>query len=185
MDAREADAAALRRELRSRLGLLGTPLQLLAEDVLGEEDERIDWVAAEPDGRLCVVLLAHEPGGERLLASGLAQRAWMQARIPDWQQLVPGLGVRADLRPHLLLLAPDFSRVARRAAREADPDGLRLARYRWDRVGGEARLIIEPVDPIAPARPAPAPSTPPLVSVFRSGLAESDFAGSGGKPERV
>jgi len=51
MDSRDADSAALRRELRSRLGLLGAPLQLLAEDVLGEEDARIDWVAMEPDGR--------------------------------------------------------------------------------------------------------------------------------------
>jgi hypothetical protein len=181
MESRDGDLAALRRELRARLGLLGAPLQLLAEDVLGEDDARIDWVAVEPDGRLCVVLLAAGAADEGLLARGLAQRAWMQARVPDWQKLVPGLGARADLRPRLLLIATDFSRLVRIAAREADPDGLRLACYRWapGQSGGSA-LVVEAVDALPAPRVPQEPPAAPLASVFRSGLGERDFGGNGG-----
>lgn len=185
MESRDPESAALRRELRSRLGLLGAPLQVLAEHVLGEEDARIDWVAMEPDGRLWVVVVGAEVGDEALLARGLAQRAWIQARIGDWRQFAPDLRARADLRPRLLLIAPDFSRMVRIAAREADPEGLRLARHRWVAVsGGGASLSLEPLDPL----PAPAVETPsappPLASVFRSSLGERDFAGDGVNPER-
>jgi hypothetical protein len=186
MDPPGTDRAALRRELRHRLGLLGAPLQILAEDVLGEDDARIDWVAMEPDGRVHVALVGLEPGGEALLAIGLAQRAWVHARIGDWRKLAPtGFGARADLRPRLLLLAPDFSRVLRMAAREADPEGLRLARFRWVVANGEAELILEPLDPLPLAHAPEAAASPPLASVFRSALADRDFASNGNrrKPE--
>lgn len=178
---RDVDGA-LRRSLRSRLGHLGAPLQIVAEDVLGEADARIDWVAIEPGGRVCVVLVDARGGDESLLARGLAQRAWVQARIGDWRQLAPGLAARADLRPRLLLLAPDFSRVARLAAREADPDGLRLARFRWMPAGdGRPELTLEPLEPLASPLAPEAPAAPeaPLASVFRSGLHERDFGGNG------
>ena len=179
MDSRDADSA-LRRELRSRLGLLGAPLQLLAEDVLGEEDARIDWVAIEPDGRVCVVLVG-DGADETLLALGLAQRAWVQARIGDWHQLSPGLAARTDLRPRLLLLARDFSRVVRLAAREADPEWLRLARFRWKHASGrEPELTLEALEPLPVPRPAPTPASAPVASVFRSALGERDFGGGGG-----
>ncbi len=186
MDSRDAESAALRRELRSRLGLLGTPLQVLAEGVLGEEDARIDWVAVEPDGRLWVALLGVEGGDQGLLALGLAQRAWIQARIADWRQLAPGLHARAELRPRLLLIAPDFSRVVQLAAREADPDGLRLARFRWVAVsGGGACLSLEPLDPLPAPTPGPPAAATPLASIFRSTLEERDFAGDAGIPGRL
>jgi hypothetical protein len=185
MESRDAESTALRREIRSRLGLLGTPLQVLAEGVLGEEDARIDWVAMEPDGRLWVALLGAEAGDEALLALGLAQRAWIQARVADWRQLAPDLRARADLRPRLLLIAPDFSRLVRLAAREADPEGLRLACFRWVPVsGGGASLALEPLDPLPAPVLAPPAASVPLVSVFRSSLDERDFAGDGGNPER-
>lgn len=182
MDSRDAENGALRHALRSRLGQLGAPLQIVAEDVLGEGDARIDWVAIEPGGRVCVVLVDACGGDESLLACGLAQRAWVQARIGDWRQLAPGLAARADLRPRLLLVAADFSRVARLAAREADPDGLRLACFRWAPAGdGRPELTLEPLEPLeAPlAQGARAPEAP-LASVFRSGLQERDFGGNGG-----
>jgi hypothetical protein len=172
----------LRQELRARLGRLGAPLQLLAEDVLGEEDQRIDWVAVEPGGRLCVVLVGGPLDGEALLARGLAQRAWVQARIRDWQQLAPGLAARADLRPRLLLVAADFSRVALRAAQEADAEAVRLARFRWEPADDgralDLRLELVGAAP-APSLAAAERPQPPLASVFRSGLDERDFGGAG------
>jgi hypothetical protein len=182
VEGRDADAAGLRRELRARLGRIGTPLQLLAEGVLGEEDARIDWVAVDPGGRVCVALV--DTGGsseQELLVRGLVQRAWVHARIGDWLQLAPGLAARPDLRPRLLLLAPAFSRLARLAAREADPEGISLATYRWSHAGDSAELLVEPLElPPAVAAGSGAPAAAPLVSVFRSGLTERDFGGNGG-----
>jgi len=180
MDPRDLDIAALRRALRSRLGSLGTPLQILAEDMLGEDDARIDWLAMEPSGRVALALLDGEGGGEALLARGLAQRAWVHARIGDWRKLAPHLQARSDLRPRLLLLAPDFSRIVRLAAREADAEGVHLARVHWVSAGGSFGVEVEPIQlPPAPVVEA-APESPPLASVFRSGLGERDFGANGG-----
>jgi hypothetical protein len=175
----DADATALRRELRSRLGQLGVPLQILAEDVLGEEDGAIDWVAVEPSGRAWVALLDLEGGDESLLARGLAQRAWVEARLGDWRKLAPDLAVRPEARPQLLLVAPHFSRTARVAAREAGGEGIRLARYRWRQGARGLELLIEEL--AAPAATAhEAASQPrPVASVFRSGLADRHFESGG------
>ena len=165
---------ALRRELRSQLGQLGVSLQLLAEGMLGEEDEPIDWLATLPDGRALVGMLGLGPGDGALLARGLAQRAWVQARLPDWQRLAPGLLVRPEARPILLLLAPEFPRAIRIAAREADAEGIRMVRYHWRSGRRGAELGLEAVE--APPRPAQAPDTSPrIASAFRSGLSEHDF----------
>lgn len=183
-EARRVQRRALRRQLRARLGALGAPLQLLAEDLLGEEDEPIDWVAVEPGGRAWVGLVAVEED-EDLLVRGLVQRAWVHARLPDWLRLAPGLAVRPEARPRLVLLAPGFSRRVRIAAREADAEGIRLVRFRWGPGRDEAGCTLELLDfPALPARePAgaegatPAPRRPlaPVLSVFRCGLDERDF----------
>jgi hypothetical protein len=178
----ELDPAALRRELRSRLGQLGVSLQILAEDLLGEADQRIDWVAVEPSGRTWVGLL--DPSGEddALVARGLAQRAWVHARLPDWAQLAPGIGARVEERPRLLLVAADFSPLTRIAAREADADGIRLARYRW-RIGRRgAELTLRPLEPLPGLAPEAGDSPPARVaSVFRSSLTDRDFEAGGGE----
>jgi len=170
------ERAALRRELRPRLGQIGVSLQLLAENALGEEDEPIDWLATLPDGRALVGLVALAAGDGALLAQGLAQRAWVRARIPDWQQLAPGLIIRPEIAPILLLLAPEFPRLLRIAAREADAQGIRLVRYQWRAGHRGPELALD----VAEAPPAPSReprSAPRLVSVFRSGLTEGDFDG--------
>ena len=180
------ERSALRRELRSRLGQLGVSLQLLAEGVLGEEDEPIDWVAALPDGRAVVGLLAPEAGDGALLARGLGQRAWVQARLPDWQQIAPGLVLRPEARPLLLLVASDFPRAVRIAVREADPDGIRMVRYAWRAGRRGTELALEAVE--APPRPIPGepPAAPPrLASTFRSGLSEQDFEPRPGESSRT
>jgi hypothetical protein len=187
----ERHDAAGRRELaaalRPRLARLGTPLQLLAEFVLGEDDAPIDWVAVEPTGRAWVGLLDCEGGDDTLLARGLAQRAWIEVRLGDWAQLVPNLAARRDLRPRLLLVAPSFSRSLRVAAREADADGIRLARFSWRPGPAGAALTLAEVplpSPSAVARIEAPPGLPPAASAFRSGLSDRDFEGNGGGRRR-
>jgi hypothetical protein len=179
-----AEAARVRlcRQLRARLGQLGVSFQILAEAVVGDEDARIDWVAVDPSGRAWVVLLAPEEAETpSLLVRGLAQRAWLEARLPDWRQLAPELPARLDARPRLLLIAPGFPRWVQVAAREADPGGISLARLRWGAADGPGEPGLEPVEPpAAAARGTPQPVPSRLASAFRSGLSDHDFGSNGG-----
>ncbi len=181
----EPETVDLQRALRSRLAAIGGPLQILAEGLLGDEDGRIDWVAVEPNGRLWVVLIDRAGGDERLLARGLAQRAWVRDRLPDWKQLARDLPARGDTPPLLVLLAPDFPRLVRVAAQEADGDGIRLGRYWWQPgARGSAELRLEPVRALdANARSEAARRAPkPLSSAFQSGLTDRDFESQPGPP---
>lgn len=177
------EPADLRRAMRSRLAAIGGPLQILAEGLLGEEDGRIDWIAVEPAGRVWVVLLDGAGGDGRLLVRGLAQRAWVRARLPDWRQLARDLPVAADAPPLLVLLAPEFPRLVRAAAQEADGEGIRLGRYWWQPgARGDAELRLERVPPLDASvrRDAVRPAPAPLASTFKSSLTDRDFEGLGG-----
>ena len=168
------DQRALRRALAPRLGQLGTPLELIAEDVLGEEDGVIDWVAAAPDGRAVVVLVTSGRASAALLQSGLVQRAWVQARIADWRKLAPDLVVREQPAARALLIARDFDRATRIAAREAAGDAILLARWRIEGPAGLVELeALEPASTVV--RTEPAPRRAPI-AMFRTGLRETDFA---------
>lgn len=185
----------VRCALRARLAALGAPLQILAEGLLGEDEDRIEWLAVEPAGRLWVVLVDESGADDRLLVRGLAQRAWVRARLSDWQQLAPELPARPDPPPLLVLLAPSFSRLLRAAAHEAGADGgIRLGRYHWQPgPHSHAELRLEPVPelestrPRIPARPVPAPLAAgfQLASEFKSGLSDRDFVGLAGSPDAL
>lgn len=171
MSDRDAARRALRGALAPLLARVGTPLVVIAEDLIGEEDGGIDWVAASPDGVAWVVLVEPGPGGAALLEQGLVQRAWAAHRLADWCKLAPGLPLRADLPARALLVARGFSRTTQLAAREA---GEAVVLARWS--GEPERPALERLPAIPRPRRAPAPGGAPLVSVFRSGLGESDLA---------
>jgi len=172
MPERGGEREALRRALASRLASLGTALELVAEDVAGEEDASIDWVAAAPDGRPWLVLVEPGVGGAALLEQGLVQRSWVATRVPDWCKLAPSLRLRADLPPRVLLVARDFERTTRIAAREAAGEAVALVR--WSGEPG-APALEALAGPSRPARPTPAPPVRTVASVFRSGLREVDL----------
>lgn len=173
----EADDArrALRRALAPRLAQLGAPLEVIAEDVLGEEDGVIDWVAAGPDGRATVVLVADGTGDAALLQAALAQRAWVAARIADWRKLAPGLALRAELAPRALLIARDFARSTRIAAREAAGTEIVLARWSATPGTGQIELARADGERAATRDSEPAPARRAL-SAFRTSLSDTDFA---------
>ena len=165
--------SAERRLQRERLALRGAllrltpPLETIAEDVLGVVS-RIDLVARDPDGAVSVVLVAQ--AGEDLprLAEGLAQRAWLAPRLPDWNQLAPPLALAAERGVRVLLVAPRFDDRARAAAEALGPDQVRLAELlpRGD-LDVELRLL-EPGPAVPPTQP-PSPS-PRRETGFRTGL---------------
>jgi len=173
--------------VRDALGELGGSLRVLARDVLGA-DARIDLVAADPDGRVTLVLVGTSDDALALVALALAQRAWVEARLPDWVQLAPQLGLQADRAPRAVLVAPGFSPAAVAAVRAADPEGLDLVRYRCLRgpapgpggadAGSGVRVLLEPERvngaALRSARPRVAGSAPPMAR-FRSGLSDADL----------
>jgi hypothetical protein len=160
--------AALRRALRGAIARLGRPLRALAEDVCGLGGT-IDLVAAEPSGRVVLVLVAEAGEDLELVGHALAQRAWLAPRLGDWLQLAPDLGIRSHETPSLLLVAPDFGDRARAAAAAVDAEGIGLARYRCvaDDAGGPARVLLETITAGSGAAGAGARR-----SVFRTGLTD-------------
>jgi hypothetical protein len=165
--------AALRRGFAAGVRQLGLAFELIAEDVLGEDDEPIDWIAAGPDGRAWVVLLETGASPLGMLERGLVHRAWVEARVPDWRQLAPTLALRPGLAPGVLLVAADHPRSARIAAREAAADAVLLATWRGDPAAPALALVDAPLRP----RQRPATPAPRLASVFRTGLTDADLAG--------
>jgi hypothetical protein len=163
---------ALRRGFAAGVRQLGLALELVAEDVLADEDEPIDWIAAAPDGRAWLVLLATGAAPPGMLERALVQRAWVEARVPDWRQLAPTLALRAGLAPGVLLVACEWPRGLRVAAREAAGDGVLLASWSGD----VAEPVLALVDESPRPRRRPATPAPRLVSVFRTGLTDADLA---------
>ncbi len=171
----------LLRLLRERIADAVPGGRLIAEGILGAES-RIDFVAVEPSGG--VVLLVVGDRGEELAAIGraLAQRAWVEARIPDWLQLAPQLGVVALAGVRASVLCPSFSDDARAAAAALGESTLRLVRYHFLRNGTGLEILVEKSalstanDAVhTPAEPPSAGSEP----VFRTGLSDADLGFSG------
>jgi hypothetical protein len=158
-----------RRALRDALGALVPGWRPLAENVLGA-DARIDWVGRDGDGR-CVIALVGRAGDDlALVAEGLAQRAWVAARVADWAQLAPGAGFRPGADVAVVLLAPRFRPAAIAAARAAAGGALQLAALRFVENGSGVAPLLEPVgggDPAETDRAATAG--------FRSGLSAADL----------
>jgi hypothetical protein len=163
--------ADLLRSLRTRLGEIAPGLRVVAEGVLGA-DAPIDFVGVEPDGRALLVMVG-EPGEDlELVARGLAQKSWVQARLGDWLQLAPDLGLRPGSGVALLLVCPDFGPISRAAVRALGADAPALAVYRCVRNGAGVEVLLEPLGtagaPHPPARTGGAPA-------FRTGLSDADL----------
>lgn len=162
----------LRAALRDRLGQLGHGLRALAENVLGADD-RIDFVAFDGDGRAAVLLVA-EPGGELArLAESLAQRAWVEARLPDWRQLAPELPLRPEAGVRAVVLVPDASPRLRAVAGALGPDAPELWVYRCVRNGSGLDVLLEAPGHARETAPPSRDASP--TSAFRSGLTDAQL----------
>ncbi len=163
----------LLRQLRLRLGDLAPGLRLLAEGLLGAES-RIDFVASEPDGQVVLVLVGDEGDDLALLARGLAQKAWAEARLRDWLQLAPELGIRPEAGARLWLLSPGFDPQTRAAALALGAEGPQLVVYRSIRDGADVETLLEPLREPRAGPPRPAAGTP-ASGGFRTGLRDSEL----------
>ena len=157
-----------RRALRDALGRLIPGWRPLAENVLGA-DARIDWVGRDGEGRCAIALVGRAGEDLELVASGLAQRAWVAERVADWAQLAPEAGFRSAAGVAVVLLAPQFRPAAIAAARAASGPPLRLATLRFIENGAGVSPLLELVgaDPTDPTSAA--------TSGFRSGLSAAEL----------
>ena len=166
--------AELRERVRSRMAEFGGALRVIAEDLLGA-DATIDWIAVDAEGQVVVVLLGHAGRELELIATGVAQRAWVRARLKDWLMLAPNLGLRPEAKVRLLLLGTAFEGTARHAA-AALGDDLELWSYRCVRNSAGVDVLLERVlggpAPQPPSRPG-SPSRPARAGAsFRSALSD-------------
>jgi hypothetical protein len=164
--------AALLRQLRPRLDELNPGLRIVAEGLLGAE-ARIDFVGVETSGRVVLVIVGTDEQDLALVGRALAQRAWVEARMRDWLQLAPGLGLRPESGVRVWLLAPRFRAESLAAARAAG--GIALASYRCVRNGGvDTDALVEPLSE-EPDLERPAASAPRAPAQFRTGLDDAEL----------
>ncbi len=160
------------RQLRPRIDEIAPGLRVVAQGLLGAES-RVDFVGVEASGRVVLVIVGTAEDDLALVARALAQRAWVEARLRDWLQLAPGLGVRPEAGVRVWLLAPRFRTESMAAAQAAG--GIALATYRCVRNGGVgADALVEALaeaaeteSPAAASERAPAP--------FRTGLNDAEL----------
>jgi hypothetical protein len=171
---RSPEAATRRLALRRALGAHWPSLRVVAENLLGAET-RIDLVGVGADGETLLVLQG-EPGRDlELVARGLAQRAWVEARLGDWLQLAPELRARPESGVAALLLCSSFGPEALAAAGAAGPGQIRLAVCHFAPEGPELRAFIAPIERVAgrPAAVGVGPDQPR--AEFRTGLCDADL----------
>jgi hypothetical protein len=164
----------LRRAIRGRLSELGLSLRIIAEGLLGA-DGRIDLVALDPQGGVVLALLADDGLDLELVGRALAQRAWVEARLRDWLQLSPRLGIDPEAPVRVLLLAPSFGAPARAAGRALGAALVDLVAYRCVQNGGAVAVLLEPIRDRAPGGRGLGESDR-LLSTFRSGLGDADLS---------
>ena len=173
--------AELLRQLRGRLGHAVPGARLLAEGLLGA-GAPIDFVALEPAGRVVLVLVGDGGQDLELVGRGLAQRAWVAARLGDWIQLAPNLGIRPDSEVRVLLVCPSYCSASRAAVEAIGPDVMAPAIYRCVENGASFEVLVEHViaDELSPDRlgtppQATAKANGPSVAQFRTGLTDTDL----------
>jgi hypothetical protein len=164
--------ADLLRQLRPRIDEIVPGLRVVAEGLLGAET-RVDFVGVEASGRVVLVIVGTAEDDLALVARALAQRAWVEARLRDWLQLAPGLGMRPEAGVRVWLLAPRFRTESLAAARAAG--GIALATYRCVRNGGIGldalvEAVFEAGESEAP--PAAAHRAP---AQFRTGVSDAEL----------
>jgi hypothetical protein len=163
-------------KLRGRLGHAVPGSRVIAEGLLGD-DARVDFVAIEPGGRVAVLLVGDHDEDLELVGRGLAQRAWVAARLADWLQLAPHLELRADSTVRVVLLCPDFAPETRAAIRALGPEMMVGVVYRCVHNGASFEVLLEHLSLPETAAETPCVEAPAPVGkpVFRTGLSDADL----------
>jgi hypothetical protein len=166
--------AEVRNALRRHGGGLDPSLRVLAEDLLGA-GSTIDLVTADPNGRVVLILIGDEGADRDLFTRAIAQRAWVEARLYDWVQLAPSIGIQADAAVKLMLLCPSYTPETLAAGAALGREVVELCIYRCVRNGSDASVLVERLPGPTPPVSRPTAPSPGQAARFRSGLTEDDL----------
>jgi hypothetical protein len=168
-------------QLRGRLGHAVPGLRVLAERLLGA-DSIIDFVALEPTGRVVLILVGDRDDDLELVARGLAQRAWVSARLGDWTQLAPNLGFEPEAEVRVVLACPAFGTEASAAVRALGSGVMTAVTYRCVQNGTGFEVLLEhpfAMDPEPTGEPIGSREMPASneskAPQFRTGLSDIDL----------
>ena len=158
-------------DLRRRLARLAPSLRPVAQDVLAETS-RIDVVAIDAN-RAAVAGFDGEGDDLATFTRALASSAWLEARLPDWCQIAPDLGIDATAPVRALLVAKSFAPETRAAAKRVGSSQIALLRAATP----VSRALPHSPRAPAPKRPAARPQKP-----FRTGLTDADLGTGKARP---
>jgi hypothetical protein len=175
------DRPELLARIRSRLGHAVPGSRLIAEGLRGA-DSIIDFVAIDPSGAVVLVLVGDHDDDLELIGRGLAQRAWVGARLGDWAQLAPNLGLRADASVRVLLLCPAYGTESRTAIASLGRGVLAAGLYRCVQNGTSFEVLIEHIGiaddeqtALSAAHRSGRPTPARAAAAFRTGLTDEDL----------
>jgi hypothetical protein len=102
----------------------------------------IDLLAVDRANQLTIVDF-DTAAGDDLLVRGLGHADWVVANVPNLRRMFRGQAINFSLEPRLLLLAPQFSPLVRRAARQATRLRIDWVRYHFLETPGKPGVFFE------------------------------------------
>ena len=135
----------MRRAIAARLGQVVPGFRCLAEDLLADRS-RVDLFGVDEGGRGVIASIGErEEDALLLIGRALAQRSWVQERLPDWLKLAPALGVRPEAALAAVVLGPAFGSEALAATGALPAGTLSLVAWRFVRNGAGSEVLLERV----------------------------------------
>jgi hypothetical protein len=104
----------------------------------------IDLLALDRASTLTIIDF-ETTGHDGLLVRGLGHYDWLVSNMPNAQRMYPARGADFSRPPRLVLLAPQFSPLLRRAMRQIVRPQISWARYHTVETPGGPEIAIEPV----------------------------------------
>ena len=104
----------------------------------------IDVLAVDRTGKLTIIDFETSPN-DGLLLRGINHVEWVARNTPTLQRMCPGYAFDAALSPRLILLAPQFSPMLRRAMRQLTRPQIQWVRYHAVEMPAGPGVFFEPV----------------------------------------
>jgi hypothetical protein len=104
----------------------------------------IDVLAADRTRKLTIIDF-DTTLNDGLLLRGLGHFDWVARNAPNVQRMCPAQAFDSSLPPRLILLAPQFSAVVRRAMRQLTHPQIQWVRYHTVETPGGVGILFEPV----------------------------------------
>ena len=136
-------AEQLQSEIESCLKQGSAPLEMMARNIRGIEQDQIEFLGRTSDGSLAVVRICKANEDAATLVEGLAQCHWISQRLSDWKQLSSQFEMIQQEKVVLYLVAPKFCAHSVRVAQDILSGRVRLLRYQCLANGEGVQLFLE------------------------------------------